>query len=1030
MRNSIFASLAVSSAILALSAPAAAQQRTVLQSDSFPIGDPGGVLCQVQDRSVSNPARQGMFDRRWAVVCRDSAQPVATIYAFHDLDSDAETLISPLRREQMDCPTGGAAQQSCNITGTSLEWSIFRESNADLTYIAEGYSAYDDATRLALQSLRNNDLASGTIDVATTSVTDPFAFARVQAETLEPKQALAEGYRRNLGGEYAEAAAYFETLQERLSGEEDTGINRGEFLANRALQKSNLSEFAEADRLFIEAEALTVGDPVAERLQRNFEAIHLINQGYFDDALVRINRPLSRGIRSAAEGNPGVRISQPMAARLNADSDSQRLLGFVDEQSLTPVERAELIDAQALQIAGTAQRILDNGDAARTALLDAYQRAIAVRDGRVVTIIRMRAQILGELAVLAEGAGDIGTAEAYLRYGIEILETRYPEQRAVSAAKARLAAMLMRHDRAEESVMIYRDVVASSLGKRDAATGFANQLVPYFRYLAPRVESDPALAGDFFDALQVLVRPGVAETQAILARELSASSDDAARLFRQSTDLSREIERLRIGTSSLARAEQSVETQRNLSEMTERLDQLESEQLRTQAMLSEFPQYRVVAPLALELGEFRAALEPGEGYLRLAVVGGEIFMFYTDQNEAKAFKADIPESELDFLVDMVRFSISSFEGGQYVTHPFDVESARLLHASLIEPFGGNLANVSHLIFEPDGALLRLPLDLLVVDDASVARYNSRIEDNDADPFDFTGINWFARERTISTAVSAQAFVDARRTPASTARREYLGLGRNVPVGDGSGIRALAVSGSDNCGWSYAEWNRPIAETELVAARDIVGASRSEIITGAEFSDDALEQKTDLDDFRIVHFATHGLVTPPRPSCPARPALLTSFGGEGSDGLLSFNEIFDLNLDADLIILSACDTAGGASIEATRAAGVGSGGGTALDGLVRSFIGAGGRAVLASHWPAPDDFRATERLMSEMFRRGEIETLGRALRGSQQVLMDSAETSHPYYWAGFAIIGDAARPLLAGGRSRDIAAIETNNVGAE
>ena len=132
--------------------------------------------------------------------------------------------------------------------------------------------------------------------------------------------------------------------------------------------------------------------------------------------------------------------------------------------------------------------------------------------------------------------------------------------------------------------------------------------------------------------------------------------------------------------------------------------------------------------------------------------------------------------------------------------------------------------------------------------------------------------------------------------------------------------------------------------------------------------------------------------------------------------MTFQEIFDLDLDADLIILSACDTAGGASIEATREAGVGSGGGTALDGLVRSFIGAGGRAVLASHWPAPDDYDATERLMSQMFRLGNTRVLGQALRGSQQQLMDQKETSHPYYWAGFAIIGDAARPLLSGVQS--------------
>jgi len=69
-------------------------------------------------------------------------------------------------------------------------------------------------------------------------------------------------------------------------------------------------------------------------------------------------------------------------------------------------------------------------------------------------------------------------------------------------------------------------------------------------------------------------------------------------------------------------------------------------------------------------------------------------------------------------------------------------------------------------------------------------------------------------------------------------------------------------------------------------------------------------------------------------------------------------------------------------------------------------------VMASHWPAPDDFDATERLMSEMFRRGKSETIGEALGQSQKLLMDDVQTSHPYYWAGFAVIGDAARPLLA------------------
>ena len=139
--------------------------------------------------------------------------------------------------------------------------------------------------------------------------------------------------------------------------------------------------------------------------------------------------------------------------------------------------------------------------------------------------------------------------------------------------------------------------------------------------------------------------------------------------------------------------------------------------------------------------------------------------------------------------------------------------------------------------------------------------------------------------------------------------------------------------------------------------------------------------------------------------------MTSFGGEDSDGLLTFSEIYDLRLDADLVILSACDTAGRASVAATREAGVTTGGGEALDGLVRAFVGAGGRSVIASHWPVPDDYDATKRLISGLFTAPPGTSTATALRTAEVALMAQPETSHPYYWSGFAIIGDGASEVL-------------------
>jgi CHAT domain-containing protein len=127
--------------------------------------------------------------------------------------------------------------------------------------------------------------------------------------------------------------------------------------------------------------------------------------------------------------------------------------------------------------------------------------------------------------------------------------------------------------------------------------------------------------------------------------------------------------------------------------------------------------------------------------------------------------------------------------------------------------------------------------------------------------------------------------------------------------------------------------------------------------------------------------------------------------------LSFSEIYDLRIDADLVILSACDTAGKASLSATREAGVATGGDFALDGLVRAFVGAGARSVIASHWPVPDDYDATNRLISGLFTAPPGTPTATALRSAQAALMAQPATSHPYYWAGFAIIGDGAAPVL-------------------
>ena len=621
-----------------------------------------------------------------------------------------------------------------------------------------------------------------------------------------------------------------------------------------------------------------------------------------------------------------------------------------------------------------------------------------------------------ERGLIAERTGDFATAEAEFREAMRIMQTEYPASAAALTAQARLAAYLGRRGQIDASRASYREVVEASDRVPGAAASLRNLLEPYFALLAERASSDPSAVEDMFVASQILVRPGVAQTQAILARELSGGNDEAAALFRQSVTLTREIERVRTEVARLAaKAEATAQEKAMLEAGRERIAALEVEQTAVQAKLSDFPRYRVVTTGAMPLKDLQETLQPGEGYYKLTTIGNDAYAVMVTPSAARAFKVARPVRAMERAVEGLRNSITVAEDGQQVTYPFDVALARRLYLDLFAPVESDVASVSHLIFEPDGPFLQLPANLLVTEQGGLDAYAARVKQPNADEYDFRGVAWLGRNKDISTAVSARSFRDVRTIAPSAAANNYIGFGQNAPISSAELLMGSTRSlmGGDSCSWPLTEWNKPISASELVTARGIVGDGGSEVVTGEAFTDTAIKAKDDLDEYRILHFATHGLVSAPRPECPARPALLTSFGEQESDGLLTFREIFDLRLDADLVILSACDTAGRASVEATQEAGL-SGGGQALDGLVRAFVGAGGRSVIASHWPVPDDYDATNRLISGMFRAAPGTPIAAALRATQIELMDDAETSHPYYWSGFAIIGDGGRALLREG----------------
>lgn len=1005
-------------AVSPTAAAAPAQLRPSLE-ESFPIGN-SGPACEVQGTSMGEQ-RRSMFDRKWVILCADVARSIGAAYALRD-PAEADRRVAATREEALDCQQGGTAfadeGMTCTGSKSGLQWRVYMRRTSRGAIAVEGLAAYDDALRLTLRSLVADRVIDGPISIANLGSGDNLSLARARAASGDPGLLLGQGYRGNSAGSYAEAAEFFAAAPAILAGTTQDGtVSREaqihEAMVNRALQLSNLGAFAQAQRSFGEAHAMGLRDPVQSRLARNYAAIDAINRGELDEALDILGSAVPPFMPATGSGT-AASIDRQTAAGLNAAAGASLTALLGQPTRLSPQDRAAIIDAQALQLRGTALRLQGKPEEAREALTRAYDDAMKVQDGRIISIARLRAQILTELALGYEAQGRYADAGSNLRGALDLVRTTYPDSASVNVVSARLAGFLSRRGNRAEAMQIYRAVVDDVVRNRGALVGMENLMRPYFDILAGEGTQDEAAVAELFRASQLLQQSGAAETLTQLSRQLAGGSDEAAALYRSSLGISRELERTRIEIARLAAASEAGEADTRLDALRARADQLSDAQLAAMDALAAYPRYRAVANRTIPLAELRSSLRPAEGYLKLSELSGSLYAVFVSPTDARAWKVGMTAAQAAEAVDTLRDSISLTINGVQSTYPFDVDTALTLDETLLGPARGRITALSHLIFEPAGAMLKLPINLLTSDRESVAAYHARVKAG-GDEYDFTGIDWLGRDRAISTALSAASFRDARAAPVSAATRDYLGLGNNVPLGP-VGTRPGIRSGEDaaidaDCTWPLSTWNQPISPRELNEAASLLASGGTDLMTGAAFTDEAIKARPDLGAFRIVHFATHGLVTAPRTGCPVRPALLTSFGDARSDGLLSFGEIFDLHMDADLVILSACDTAAGAGLEATREAGLSTGGGQALDGLVRAFIAAGGRQVVASHWPAPDDYDATERLFNGFYKaRGA--TIGEGLRTSQRRLMDDPLTSHPYYWAGFAVIGDAARPVPA------------------
>lgn len=174
----------------------------------------------------------------------------------------------------------------------------------------------------------------------------------------------------------------------------------------------------------------------------------------------------------------------------------------------------------------------------------------------------------------------------------------------------------------------------------------------------------------------------------------------------------------------------------------------------------------------------------------------------------------------------------------------------------------------------------------------------------------------------------------------------------------------------------------------MAARD-----RKTALNFAASRANALDEK--LSDYRILHFATHGILNSTHPDLSGLVLSLVNEKGQPQDGFFRLHEIYNLKLNADLVVLSACQTGLGKEVK-----------GEGLIGLTRGFMYAGAPRVIASLWKVNDS--ATAELMKIFYQKmlGEKKlSAAAALRAAQVELLQQKRWAHPSFWAAFTLQGE-------------------------
>lgn len=625
-------------------------------------------------------------------------------------------------------------------------------------------------------------------------------------------------------------------------------------------------------------------------------------------------------------------------------------------------------------------------------------------------------------------------AEALLRQALSIRERTLPATHAaIARTLAGLAEVYARQAKTAEALATIRKATAIQLALGDTDEIGRSQLLKHIEYAWAEYNalnsqaSSRELLDETLTIGQRLEHTEAATAVSRMAARVAAQNDSLRNLAREREELMGSIKLLdqRL-TANLAiepsKRKGHTELRQEISDANERLNNIDGE------LKKGFPEYfGLVKPDPLNSKQIAALLRPDEALISLVCGYNETYVWAVSRESVGWHRADTDRDWLSESVTTLRKDLDVAELQKTVSETtplFNLALAHEIYARLLRPVEAVFDKKKHLIIVPCGPLTSLPFQLLVKTPPSVAHPTL------VHLASYREADWLMRHYAISL-LPAVTNLKSLRTLAvkEEDRKPLIGFGNPLFAAETAAVPSTGTRGPSPAevlpvaieaapieGYStYWQGSSidldkifnalpalPETEEELRAIAQELKVGSEDVLLGKAATETAVKQ-SDLARYRIVYFATHGLIAGEIKGV-GEPALVLARPQQMSkldDGLLTASEVSQLKLDADWVVLAACNTA---SAEGPGAA--------ALSGLARAFFHAGARALLVSHWRVSS--RTAARLTTSTFEtKSEDPTMGRAeaLRKAMLALaMDDTNpwNAYPAFWAAFEVVGEGAQ----------------------